>query len=92
LREAKMTYAEIARTGQERPTTVENSNPSENLIPERVHPKINEITQIQKVLNLLIRTIKIVSKPYVNENLKIEEIKSCRKIVSQHNEFWRNRI
>ena len=87
-----MTYAEIARTGQERPTTVENSNPSENLIPERVHPKINEITQIQKVLNLLIRTIKIVSKPYVNENLKIEEIKSCRKIVSQNNEFWRNRI
>ena len=50
-----MTYAEIARTGPERPTTVENSNPSENLLPERVQPKINATTQI-KVLKRSITT------------------------------------
>ena len=73
-REAKMTYAEIARTGEDRPTTNENSNASENSVPERTCLDINSTMQIQKVLKLLIRTIKILSKPNVNENLKIEEI------------------
>ena len=72
-REAKMTYAEIAITEQERPTTVEN-------------PEINVTTQIQKELNLLIRTMKIVLKLNVNEKLKMEEIKkSCKKTVPWNN-------
>ena len=74
-RAAKVTYAELARTGQERPKTVENSNWLENLLPERAHPEINATTQIQKVLTPLICTMKIVSKPNINENFKIEEIK-----------------
>ena len=33
--EAKMTYAEIVRTGKERPITVENSNPSEKFTSKK---------------------------------------------------------
>ena len=80
-KEAKMTYAEKTKTGLERQMPIDSTNQTNNSLSERAHVETIEPAQIQKVLKLLIETIKIVSKPKVNGNEMIQEIKRAAETI-----------